>query len=116
MYFRTTNILNFVLMRLKLLFGLFIASALFSCKTENNTVDARFEFDRLCGKWMDANKDNAFNEEWRRERQRDQRGRGSRSAANGRRSCTKENQPWIKKESPGVRKRNPWSKERGAPE
>lgn len=67
MYFRTTNILNFVLMRLKLLFGLFIASALFSCKTENNTVDARFEFDRLCGKWMDANKDNAFNEEWRRE-------------------------------------------------
>lgn len=54
-------------MRLKLLFGLFIASALLSCETENATADARFEFDRLCGKWMDANKDNAFNEEWRRE-------------------------------------------------
>lgn len=53
-------------MRLKLLFGLFIAIALLSCKTENESVDAEFEFNRLCGKWMDANKENAFNEEWRR--------------------------------------------------
>lgn len=54
-------------MRLKLIFGLILAFALSSCKTENESVEGSFEFDRLCGKWMDTNKDNAFNEEWRRE-------------------------------------------------
>lgn len=54
-------------MRLKLLLVLILASTLFSCKTEDETVESSFEFDRLCGKWMDVNKDNAFNEEWSRE-------------------------------------------------
>lgn len=53
-------------MRIKLFVGSFMACVLFSCQTEHNASAPDFDFDRLCGKWMDVNKGKAFNEEWNR--------------------------------------------------
>lgn len=38
----------------------------FSCGVNDAGTGEGFDFDRLCGKWMDISEDTAFNEEWRK--------------------------------------------------
>ncbi len=49
---------------------------LFSCGVNDPGTGEGFDFDRLCGKWMDISEDTAFNEEWRKASEGLYEGRG----------------------------------------